>query len=226
MITPCQFISCRSRWLLMWNTCQWEMSAWVRGVWVNAFGRQTCGRNKEGTTLCVMVFCVGDGLLGIPREQDLYSMQHKHCQLSTGRSTSQSVRELKREYIPSPTTEMILTHAHTTLTHIHRHRHAYKPHVCSKAHTREPPHTNVERWPLSPSHTQLSSMPSPCLFVATPVLIPSHSISITSANSPSSPARTVFLLPFMLSLVPYVSVFLPSPLNGTWDYLIKGTLHW
>ena len=77
---------------------------------------------------------------------------------------------------------------------------------CFHTHT----HAHAQGWPLSPSHTQLSSVPSLCLFMATPALIPSLSISITSANSLSSPGRTVFLLPFMLALEPSVSCFFLS----------------
>lgn len=144
-----------------------------------------------------MVFCVGNDPLGISRERGLYSMLHKHSQRSTGESISQSVPGLKAKASPPPTTTMIFTHTYT-------HGHACKLHICSKAYRRMLPHTHThtQGWPLSPSHTQLSSVPSLCLFMATPVLIPSHSISITSANSPSSSARTVFLLPLRLHLYP------------------------
>ncbi len=153
--------------------------------------------------MCVMVFCVGDDPPGIPRERGLYSMQHKHSQHSTGESTSQSVPGRKVKASPPPITTMILTHSHT-----HGHGHACKLHICSKAYRRMLPHTHTyaQSWPLSPSHTQLSSVPSLCLFMATPVLILSHSISITSANSLSSSTRTVFLLPLCLHLYP-LSVF-------------------
>ena len=152
--------------------------------------------------VCVTVFCVGDDPLGISRERGLYSMLHKHSQRSTGESTSQSVPGLKAKASPPPITMMILTHTHTDMgmhvSYTYAQRHIGE---CFHTHT----HTHTQGLPLSPSHTQLSSVPSLCLFMATPVLIPSHSISITSANSPSSSARTVFLLPSRLHLCPLVS---------------------
>ena len=51
--------------------------------------------------------------MGISRKQGLYSMQHKHSQRSTGKSTSQSVPGLIVEASPPPITTMILTHTHT-----------------------------------------------------------------------------------------------------------------
>lgn len=161
--------------------------------------------------MCVMAFCVGDGPPGISQERGLYSTLHKHSQRSTGESSSQSVPGLKAKASPPP--------RHNDDPHTHTHGHACKLHICSKAYRKMLPHTrahtHAQVWPLSPSHTQLSSVPSLCLFMATPVLIPSHSISITSANSPSSPARTVFLLPFRLHLHPLSVVFcLLQPASG------------
>lgn len=54
-------------------------------------GDRRVGETKKRTTLCVMVFCVGDDPTGIPRERGLYLMQHKHSQHSAGENTSQSV---------------------------------------------------------------------------------------------------------------------------------------
>lgn len=78
---------------------------------------ETCVSLKEDNAVCVMVFCVGDSLMGIPREQSLYSMQHKHKQLFREESTSQSVPGLKREGFPSPITKMSLTHTHMDNTY-------------------------------------------------------------------------------------------------------------
>lgn len=150
---------------------------------------ETCVSLKEDNAVCVVVFCVGDSLLGIPREQSLYSMQHKHKQLFREESTSQSVPGLKREGFPSPITKTIRTHTHGQHVHL-------------KAYRRRLSHRHAQGRRISSSHTLLSSVPSLCLFMMTPALIPSHSLSITSANSLSSLAETVFLLSLCFSFFP------------------------
>lgn len=84
-----------------------------------------------------MVFCVGDGPLGIPRERGLYSMQHKHSQSSTGESTSQSVPGLIAKASPPPITMMILTHTWTRAcmqaTHmLEGKRECFHTHTCTR----------------------------------------------------------------------------------------------
>jgi len=124
--------------------------AGAHAVGVNTFGRWTCGRDKERTTLRVMVFCVGDDPPGISRERGLYSMLHKHSQRSTGESTSQSVPGLKAKASPPPTNTMI-SHTHTHMDvgmrasytyaqrhigecfhlHTHTHTHTHSTHTCT-----------------------------------------------------------------------------------------------
>lgn len=110
-----------------------------------------CGRDKERTTLYVMVFCVGDDPPGIPRERGLYSTQHKHSQRSTGESTSQSVPGLKAKVSPPPITTTILTH---TQRHIRTQGHG---HACTYAqrHIEEcfHIHTHMHRVGLFLLHT-------------------------------------------------------------------------
>lgn len=117
-------------------------------------------------------------------------------QTALQRGEHQSVPGLKREGFPSPITKTILTHGQ---------------HVHLKAYRRRLSHRHAQGRRISSSHTLLSSVPSLCLFMMTPALIPSHSLSITSANSLSSLAETVFLLSlcFSFSLSPSAGFKVP-----------------
>lgn len=101
--------------------------------------------------------------------------------LSYQKNTKQSVIRLKLSPPPSQ------AHAHTYTHSMHATHTSAQRHVREHFHTQA--HTRVQVWPASPSSTHL---PSLCLFMVSLILIPSHSISFTSASSLHSFATTVF----------------------------------
>lgn len=118
-----------------------------------------------------------DDHLGIIWQWGLYLMQQTHRKESSVTKTKQKLKKVshKTEDFPSPIT-MVLILKHTQTP-------ACMQHTSAQWHMREHFHTqaHTRAWPVSPLSTH---SPSLCLFMATLALIPSHSISITSANSP------------------------------------------
>lgn len=174
--------------------CQVWVCAWLCGIWVNTFRKTDVRVDKEGDDVaCDNVLCRWRSPEYSPAVRSLFHAAQTQAALHRGRAPVSQIQSLEWR-LPLPPSQWWATHKCTG--------HACKPHTYAQRHIRECfyTHTHAEGWPLSPSHTQLSSVPSICLFLATPVLIASHSISITSANCAHSSARTVFLRPLLMHL--------------------------
>lgn len=161
-ITSVLAVNCR------WGLCVRNTEcAQLPAIEVNTFDRQTCWCTEIATILHAAVV-QSDNHLGIIWQWGLYLMQHTHRKRSSVTIKNKNKKQLVRRLKLSPPPSQTHTQTHT-------HQHACNTHLLKGI------------WENTSTH-----LPSLCLFMVSLVLIPSHSISFTSASSLYSFATTVF----------------------------------